>query len=175
MSDPWEKQGDESAPAFAAFAVYRDLGPGRSITKVVQQVHKSRALLGRWSRTHSWVMRAAAFDREQDRQFQVEVQQARRDVARRHARVAQAVMGKAVARLQGLDVRELSPADLLRYLQVAAEIERRALESAPVVDAGGDPNGAADAVVLTDEERRTRMDHLRRELQRRLGSPKEER
>jgi len=52
--------------------------------------------------------------------------QARRDIARRHAKLAQAFLGKAVARLQGLDPRELTPGELLRYFQVAAEIERRA-------------------------------------------------
>ncbi|MER5546452.1 hypothetical protein ACWDBP_44165 [Streptomyces sp. NPDC001233] len=167
--DPWERQGHESAPAFEAFAVYRDLGSARSVTKVARELGKSRALVGRWSRQYAWVMRAAAYDREQDRVFLAEQQQARRDIARRHAKLAQAFLGKAVARLQALDPRELSPSDLLRYFQVAAEIERRAVGEVPAVAASAADEQGADVAALTDEDRRARMEQLRRELERRLS------
>ncbi|MFF0625137.1 hypothetical protein [Streptomyces sp. NPDC004296] len=98
--DPWERQEGESHQAFEAFAAYRDLGPARSVTKVARELDKSRTLLGRWSRQYAWVMRAAAYDREQDRLFLAEQAQARREIARRHAKLAQAVQSKAVARLQ---------------------------------------------------------------------------
>ncbi|MFF4756856.1 hypothetical protein ACFY2B_45430, partial [Streptomyces sp. NPDC001270] len=78
--------------AFAAFAVYRDLGPARSVTKVARELDKSRALVGRWSRQFAWVLRATAYDREQDRLFLAEQSQARREVARRQAKLAQAVL-----------------------------------------------------------------------------------
>ncbi|MEU4028059.1 hypothetical protein [Streptomyces anulatus] len=130
---------------------------------------KSRTLLARWSRQYAWVMRAAAYDREQDRLFLGEQAQARKEIARRHAKLAQAVQSKAVARLQALDPRELSPSELLRYIQVAAEIERRAVGEAPVAGAVEDRDQGADAVALSDEERRARMDQLRRELERRLS------
>jgi phage terminase large subunit-like protein len=97
-------------------------------------------------------MRAAAFDREQDRVFLAEQHQARRDIARRHARLAQAFLGKTVARLQTLDPRELSPGELLRF-QVASEIERRAVGETPAglstltENAGGDV--AAPSGLLT--------------------------
>lgn len=167
--EPWERQTAESAQAFEAFAVYRDLGPARSVTKVAQELHKSRTLLGRWSRQYVWVMRATAYDREQDRLFLAEQRQARRDIARRHAKLAQAVQSKAVARLQALDPRELSPSDLLRYFQVAAEIERRAVGEAPLAAGAEVAEQGADVAVLSDEERRARMDQLRRELERRLA------
>ena len=167
--ESWERQSGESVQAFEAFAVYRDLGPARSVTKVARELDKSRALVGRWSRQFAWVMRATAFDREQDRLFLAEQAQARRDLARRHAKLAQAVQSKAVARLQVLDPRELSPSELLRYVQVAAEIERRAVGEAPAVGVVEDRDQGADVASLSDEERRTRMDQLRRELERRLS------
>ncbi|MFB7500381.1 hypothetical protein ACFC09_37870 [Streptomyces sp. NPDC056161] len=130
---------------------------------------KSRALVGRWSRRFAWVLRATAYDREQDRLFLAEQSQARREVARRHAKLAQAVQSKAVARLQTLDPRELSPSELLRYIQVAAEIERRAVGEAPAAGTAEDRDPDADVSALSDEERRARMDQLRRELERRLS------
>lgn len=71
------------------------------------------------------MVRAAAYDREQDRLFLAEQAQARRDIAPRHAKLAQPVQIKAVARLQTLDPWELSPSELLRYIQVAVEGGRR--------------------------------------------------
>ncbi|MFF2650463.1 hypothetical protein [Streptomyces sp. NPDC058045] len=166
--ESWERQGGESVQAFEAFAVYRDLGPARSVTKVARELDKSRALVGRWSRQFAWVMRATAYDREQDRLFLAEQAQARREIARRHAKLAQAVQGKAVARLQTLDPRELSPSELLRYFQVAAEIERRAVGEAPVGPVE-DRDEGVDVAGLSDEDRRARMEQLRRELERRLS------
>ncbi|NUK14069.1 hypothetical protein [Streptomyces lunaelactis] len=167
--EPWERQSGESVQAFEAFAVYRDLGPTRSVTKAARQLDKSRSLLGRWSTAYAWVMRVSAYDREQDRVFLAEQHQARRDIARRHAKLAQAFLGKAVARLQSLDPRELSPGELLRFFQVAAEIERRAAGEEPAVASAQDGGDGQDLGSLTDEERRSRMDQLRRELERRLA------
>ncbi|WP_121746884.1 hypothetical protein [Streptomyces sp. E2N166] len=167
--ESWERQSGESVQAFEAFAVYRDLGPARSVTTAARELDKSRSLLGRWSRQFAWVMRAAAYDREQDRLFLAEQAQARRDIARRHAKLAQAVQSKAVARLQTLDPRELSPSELLRYIQVAAEIERRAVGEAPAAGMVEDRDQGVDVDSLSDEERRARMDQLRRELERRLS------
>ena len=167
--ESWERQGGESVQAFEAFAVYRDLGPARSVTKVARELDKSRALVGRWSRQFAWVLRASAYDQEQDRLFLSEQAQARREIARRHAKLAQAVQSKAVARLQTLDPRELTPSELLRYIQVAAEIERRAVGEAPAAGTVEERDRGADVTALTDEERRVRMSQLRKELERRLS------
>ncbi|MBM9505277.1 hypothetical protein [Actinacidiphila acididurans] len=168
-AEPWERHDGESPQAFEAFAAYRDLGPARSVTKVARELGKSRTLLSRWSRQYAWVIRAGAYDREQDRLFLAEQHQARRDIARRHAKLAQAFLGKAVVRLQNLDPRELTPGELLRYFQVAAEIERRAVGEEPTTADAADGAESADVEALTDEERRSRMEMLRRELERRLS------
>jgi len=88
--DPGERQAGESVQAFV---VYRDLGLVRSVTKVVRELDKSRTVVGRWSRQYGWVARASAYGREQDRLFVAEraQAQARRDVARRHAKLTQVV------------------------------------------------------------------------------------
>lgn len=136
---------------------------------MARELHESRTLLGRWSRRYAWVMRATAYDREQDRVFLAEQRQARRDIARRHAKLAQAFLGKAVARLQGLDPRELSLSELLRYFQVAAAIGRRSVGEEPADAGAGAEEQGAEVAALTDEERRARMDQLRRELESRLS------
>jgi hypothetical protein len=56
----FEQQPRESAKAFAAFSLYLNLGPQRSLTEVAQKLHKSVTMLGRWSAKFAWTDRVAA-------------------------------------------------------------------------------------------------------------------
>src|SRR5215211_3673678 len=58
----WEQQPGESARAYEAFALYRDMGPDRSLAKVAQMLGKSKTLLSRWSSEHAWVDRVKALE-----------------------------------------------------------------------------------------------------------------
>ncbi len=60
---PWDREPNESAKAYAAFVVYRDMGLERSIQKVAQKCAKSCSLLKRWSSDYAWVDRAWDYDR----------------------------------------------------------------------------------------------------------------
>lgn len=59
---PFEQRPDESAQAFAAFAVYRDMQADRSLAHVAQKHGKSIATLTKWSTKHNWVARARSYD-----------------------------------------------------------------------------------------------------------------
>lgn len=125
---PWERQDDESSVAFAAFAAYRDLGSARSTAKTAKVIGKSTVLCNRWSGRHAWVRRIEAWEREQDRLWRQEQASARREVARRHAKLASAAQAKVVARLQSLKAEELSAGELMRWLDTSVRIERQALD-----------------------------------------------
>ncbi|MGC9540023.1 hypothetical protein [Streptomyces sp. UG1] len=170
-AEAWERQPGESAAAWEAFACYRDLGLSRSIGKVAERLVKSRTLIERWSTAHRWVLRAEAWDREQDRLWRAERHQAAREVARRHARLASAAQSKIVAQLQQLDPSRLSPSDVIRWLEVTIRIERQAygMDVGDVSPASRGPE-TTEVSGLTDEERRARMEQLRRELEARIGS-----
>lgn len=169
-AEAWERRAGESAAAWEAFACYRDLGLSRSLGKVASTLAKGRSLIERWSVAHQWVLRAEAWDREQDRVWRADRQQASRDVARRHARLASAAQSKIVAQLQQLDPARLSPADVIRWLEVTIRIERQAYGmDLPDAAPGSSAPDAPDVTGLTDEERRARMEQLRRELESRIG------
>ncbi|WP_327375826.1 hypothetical protein OG393_18810 [Streptomyces sp. NBC_01216] len=170
-AEAWERQSGESSAAWEAFACYRDLGLSRSIGKVAERLAKSRTLIERWSTSHRWVLRAEAWDREQDRLWRAERHQAACEVARRHARLASAAQSKIVAQLQQLDPSRLSPSDVIRWLEVTIRIERQAygMDLADVPSTFTGPQ-MADVTGLTDEERRARMEQLRRELEARIGT-----
>lgn len=62
----WEQQPGESARAFAAFCIYRDLGAKRSLNAAYQEQSGSTSTAPgtwtAWSREHAWVERAEAYD-----------------------------------------------------------------------------------------------------------------
>jgi hypothetical protein len=63
----YARRPGESPKAFAAFQAFRDLPAStRSVAKAAEALGKSVNTLHRWSRAHDWVLRAAAWDGEQD-------------------------------------------------------------------------------------------------------------
>jgi hypothetical protein len=72
MSEPmadnriWERLPTDTNKSFEAFAIYRDLGANRSLSKVGEVLGKSGALIERWSTANDWTNRVAAFDKSLD-------------------------------------------------------------------------------------------------------------
>lgn len=78
---PWERQPEESDPAWAAFLVFRDLpytpyrdedgreqpGRPRSQREAARRVEKARSLIDKWAVRHAWQTRARAMDADLDR------------------------------------------------------------------------------------------------------------
>lgn len=56
----FERQSRESAKAFAAFSLYRDMGPERSLAAVAAKLGKSKVMMEKWSRKFDWPARVAA-------------------------------------------------------------------------------------------------------------------
>src|SRR4051812_26103370 len=57
----------EPARPYAAFVLYRDMGPQRSTAAVGRELGKSKTLMDRWSAHWSWVERVEAWGAEQAR------------------------------------------------------------------------------------------------------------
>lgn len=126
MPEIWERQPRESSKAYAAFCIYRDMGPDRSIEKVYEKRSKRGPLsrLKNWSVKHNWVERANAYDDYLERKKREEKEKAILEMAERHARLAMAFQQRIAQRLQEIDPAELSPADMARWLDIATKLER---------------------------------------------------
>jgi hypothetical protein len=129
---PWEQQPEETARAYGAFCVYRDLGPRRTLAAAAAAFFERTGdaperQVDKWSSAFRWVERAAAWDRHLDAQGRAAQETARREMAERHGREARALQAKALERLRALRPEELSPADVLRFFVDAAKLERLAL------------------------------------------------
>lgn len=96
----WERQPDETSRAYEAFVIYRDLGPERSLTKVAQELGKSRSLMARWCSQHAWVDRVAALEARDSMIRQEALEDAQRERAEDYAERMVAVQEKALANLE---------------------------------------------------------------------------
>lgn len=121
---PWDRLDGESVKAFEAFCIYLNLGLERSITKVVQELNKSRALIGRWSSAFEWVDRASAYDADVQRRAREKAVRDARKMNNRHVKIAMQMQEKALAALAGMDPSEIDPKNLIAMLREATKLER---------------------------------------------------
>ena len=60
MAMAFEQQPRESAKAFAAFKLYLEMGPERSLAAVGAKLGKSKVMMEKWSSKYDWSARVAA-------------------------------------------------------------------------------------------------------------------
>jgi len=110
-----ESEG-ESSRAFEAYKLYRDLGAGRSLDAVAEQVYgekarSSKRSLSRWSARFRWVERARARDDYVDSIKRNAIEDHQRELGQRLAERGQALQEKI------LEVRELAAEQALKMLK----------------------------------------------------------
>lgn len=170
MAQPWERLHGESAPAFEAFAKYRDMGADRSLAKVAQELGKSTTLVERWSARDSWVVRVEAWDVEQDRVWRATQIASRRETGRRQLRIANAIQGRLVDALARLDIDTLTARDIAHWLDVSVKVQRQALGQADQrTEVTGANGGPIELASLSHEEARARLQEISAEISRRLA------
>lgn len=155
---PWEKQPKESATAFAAFALYRDLGPERSLVKAGEHLGKTAGTLSSWSKKHHWVERVDQYDHYLDKRRIEQMQESWRvaNIAHRHitTRLREAVQAKLegdpARGITPLDPDDLEWSDVARLAREAITLERLS---------HGQPTDLAARVVSIDVN--TAVDHIK--------------
>lgn len=94
--EEWERQTAESAEAFEAWVVYRDMDGRRSTRRVSEELSKSEGLIKRWALDWHWTERLRSWQRHVDelaRQEQIaEIIKYRRRTARQMMAKAQTLM-----------------------------------------------------------------------------------
>ena len=171
----WERMPGESDKAFAKFCAYRDMGAGRSLSRLCQ-LHPGdkgwgrRAvedLCSRWR----WVSRAAAWDDEQDRAHSEAQRRATVEMAERQARdgfdmqkLARGAMAEWVKRDpqtgQLVLARPLTPFEVTRLYLAGFQVERLA-RGEPTERAAVKEEPPAPAEPMTPEQRRARLVEMR--------------
>ena len=134
MSDrkPWERQPGETAKAYAAFLLYRDLPAiDRSVAAAREGQQKDNKGTVRqwngWSMNNGWVNRAAEHDsdlasRRRERMAK-ELERAQDDTVT----LARAALAKVAERIQEMDPDELAAGQIPSALRTLVELEFKAL------------------------------------------------
>lgn len=147
--DLWERQPGESAQAYEAFAIYRDMGSNRSLRAVAEKLSKSYTLIGRWSREKKWGERCRAYDNHLDDKARQEALQKYKKMRTRHIGIALQLQEKALAELKNLPEGSMTPKDIIQFLDKATELERDNRMEEAGVTAGGKTAGEQEETTLS--------------------------
>lgn len=101
---PWSQRPDESAKAFAAFEVYRELGAKRTVPDAYRQstgrpqAKQAGGSWNAWAKKYGWADRARAWDeRQATTRTQAAVQETRRQ-GRKYAQIRDQVLQEGIER-----------------------------------------------------------------------------
>ena len=123
---PWDRRDDEPARNYAAFRLFRDLGPLRKLEDVAA-IGVTPRCIRQWSYDWDWPARAVAWDdvvhAEEDRQRLESL----RDMHRLHQQAGRAALELAVEAFGNIDPTEISPSAAARLLELGARLERDTL------------------------------------------------
>ncbi len=97
---PWQQQPDESAIAYRAFVLYRDMGEERTIVAVAKELGRNPSQMYRRSRRFRWSERIYAWDLAQSEEDETAATLRRRKLRQRNERDAEWFRGGALAALK---------------------------------------------------------------------------
>ncbi len=129
---PEAKRPEESAEAFEAFAIYRDMGVGRNVRAVAAELAKSEPLIKRWCSQHDWVRRCHSYDLEVDRRKRLVALRDIEKMRKRQIAAAQTMQDLALIELEkkikqakkkqkkGL----VDTRDIVKLMEAGAKLER---------------------------------------------------
>ena len=96
----WERLENESAKAYEAFALYRDMGSERAVRKVAEKLSKSLALITRWAAKYQWTQRVREWDDHADEIRRKASDTAIKEMSERHLKFGEAFQGIGAAGLR---------------------------------------------------------------------------
>lgn len=136
----WERRSGESAEAYAAFSLYRDMAyrtedakgnikisdvplVRRSARAVAIQVGKNESLLERWSVTWDWVNRAEAYDRFIDAEALRKANAKLADMRARHIALAKIMQSKGAQAMNSVKPDDIRMKDAIKLMVAGMEVE----------------------------------------------------
>lgn len=131
--EPWDRLKGESAKAYGAFCIYRDIPVlERSVAAAARSMGRDYSWIKEWAKKHNWLARGEAWDQHLDevgRRAQIVAVQEMND---RQARMASGVIHKLSQRINGdeeegvaaIDLNKLTPSDIAKMADVFGKMER---------------------------------------------------
>jgi hypothetical protein len=152
---PWDIRPDESAKAYAAFAVYRDMGPTRTLETLCRVHTTPLPTLKNWSGRFGWVERTRAWDEHVIALANPRAAEAQAEALARHIQAGKDLQAWGAETLPKATVAaQATPADAIRAVKTGIDIERQGLgipDRAPV-DEDGKAVTATIAIIRMDPD-----------------------
>ena len=165
----WDRLPGESSKAYHHFCIYRDMAANRSLRQMagIPGCTSVRRQLNRWSSRWRWVERCQQYDDYLEYQLRAQQEKERREMSKRHAKIAmlgQSILVKGMeellAKVQSGE-HNLAPAELARLMDVSVKVERLARgESTDIHEAvgpGGGPVRLEQQITIRNIEEKARQ------------------
>lgn len=176
--NPWERQApDESELMYSRFLVYRDLGPESDRMRQCLEVLQSTgdkityATIKGYASTYRWSARAASWDRYNLQAVRAKMVKRRAKAIDDQCRSAEKLRLKALEALTALNPDDLSPADIVRFIDLAHRVEasvyKEFSETSPSTATETAALDAKDVAAWSPAERRKRLEQIGSELSKR--------
>jgi len=121
---PWERQKNESSPAYEAFSLYQNMGAERSYAKVVEKLRKSETLINRWGSQWNWIERTRAWDNELTKVTELTSKKAVAKMVEKHINIAGMLQTKAYEALKNINIESLNARDITALMKLGIDVER---------------------------------------------------
>jgi hypothetical protein len=134
----WDRLPNESAAAYRAFSMYRDMGARRSLTFVSRNLNPERPIsvsaVSQWASKYQWRRRAWEFDYHEQREVQRELARERKAARERQIRIAMSLQALGTRglielqeRIERGDPLNMTVADILTLAKMGTELVRSSL------------------------------------------------
>lgn len=176
--NPWERQEPkETEKMYSRFLVFKDLPPEVDRLRQTLEIltttgdNITYGTIKEYSSAFRWSARAAAHDRYMAQADRGRMIKRRRKIREDQIKTASALRSKAVEALHRIDLDDLSPQDVVRFIELSWKIERSIFDEVigEHIEAVGESGKvvAQDISTWSPQQRRQRMEVLREELTRR--------
>lgn len=126
----WDRQPGEGAKAYSMFREYLEMGSERSFRKLIQKCNRKPSYLSqvaRWSREFGWVYRIQKYEEHLSREADDAKIKLFTDMNERHINEAKHFQKVLLERFQNINPDELTPSDMVRFLDISTKVERIAM------------------------------------------------
>jgi hypothetical protein len=126
---PWEQFPTEPRSAYQVFNDFCRAYPKElSLKELTDMTGYGVSALRHWSKRWRWKERFYEWARKCDKEALIEQADIRKEMNDRQAKIASDILGKALTRIERIDVDELSPREVVQWADVASKLERTAIE-----------------------------------------------
>lgn len=155
----WERQPNESEPAWVAFLTYRDMEPPRTVQAVADKLSKSRQQITKFKSKWFWDDRVRAYDNQIQKEALAKAVKERQKMNERLTTIGMKLQKLGLEALDKVDTDNLSMKEVREAIKLGSELERlarREIIREYKVDIATEEQQTDDVVIVVPDNGRKR-------------------